>query len=306
LSRDLADAITAVMVALYGATAPTVSRGNLQMLHGAISDELIERAVGKLRSSDLLAVSFLDGVLRQTGPGLNAYAKGTYLALSLRREYIVPFSSPAIVHITVEGKIKPETGATGFYCAEVGNRLITAAHNIIGRKVLRVQDPEGKVIQASPIDVFPVVRGLDLAVVDTVAPAGVRSLKIEWDKEEIVELGAVYVAGFPKIPQQARAPRTWRSGELTSISMDYERRTSYLITNVTSEGFSGSPAINQRGLVIGVVAGQPDDRTSSDTSVRSARTGAEVVDAQQYDSQYSVLTPAWYIQDLLETGLPEN
>src|ERR1700693_2558309 len=251
LSRDLADAITAVMVALYGAAPPAVSREDLRMLHGTFSDELVERAVEKLRSSGLLVLSFLDGVLSRTGPGLNAYAKGTYLALSLGREYIVPFSSPAIVHIIVEGKSKTEAGATGFYCAEAENRLVTAAHNVLGRKVLRIEDPEGKVIHSSPMGVFPVVSGLDLAIVDTVAPLGVQSLMIEWDTEEIVELRAIYVAGFPQIPQQARVPRTWRSGELTSISMDYERRTSYLITNVTSEGFSGSPAINERGLVIG-------------------------------------------------------
>jgi hypothetical protein len=124
-------------------------------------------------------------------------------------------------------------------------------------------------------------------------------LKIEWDKEEIVALTDVYVAGFPQIPQQARAPRVWRSGELAAISMDYERRTSYLISNVTSEGFSGSPAINKRGLAIGVVAGQPDDRTSSDTAVRSGATDTDGIDPQQYDSQFSVLTPAWYIRELL-------
>jgi hypothetical protein len=290
------------MVALYGAAESSLSSQGLQMLPGTFSDELIERAVEKLRSSDLLVRSFLDGVLRQTGPGLNAYAKGTYLALTLGREYIVPFSNPAIVHLIVEGKTKPEAGAAGFYCAEAGNRIITAAHNIIGRKVLRVEDPEGGVIHSSPISVFPVVTGLDMAIVDAVAPAGVSSLRIEWDTEEIVELRVVYVAGFPQIPQQARVPRTWRSGEITSISMDYERRTSYLITNVTSEGFSGSPAINGRGLVIGVVAGQPDDRMSTDSAIRSADAGTPVVDAQRYDSQYSVLTPAWYVRDLLRTA----
>ncbi len=299
MTRDLADAITAVMSALYGAAAPALARQDLQMLHGTFSDELIERSIEKLRGSDLLLLSFLDGVLRRTGPGLNAYAKGTYLALSLGREYIVPFSAPAIVHIIVEGNTRPEAGATGFYCAEAGNRLITAAHNVMGRHVLRIEDSEGKVITSSPLKVLPMVSGLDLAIVDTIAPIGVPSLRIEWDADEIVELSAVYVAGFPQIPQQARVPRTWRSGELTSRSMDYERRTSYLITNITSEGFSGSPAINGRGFVIGVVAGQPDDRISTDDAARSGDTGAAVVDAQRYDSQYSVLTPAWYIRDLL-------
>lgn len=303
MSRNLADAVTAVMVALYGATAPSISRQDLQILYGTFSNELVERAVEKLRSSDLLVLSFLDGVLRRTGPGRNAYAKGTYLALSLGRTHVVSFSNPAIVHILVEGRTKPEAGATGFYCAEAGNRLITAAHNVIGRKVLRVEDSEGNVIHSSPIGVFSVVSGLDLAIVDAVAPIGVQSLRIEWDTEEIVELRAVYVAGFPQMPQQARVPRTWRSGELTSISMDYERRTSYLITNVTSEGFSGGPAINERGLVIGVVAGKPDNRLSSDAAIRSGESGATVVDAQHYDSQCSVLTPAWYIRDLLKAAL---
>ncbi len=299
MDHNLDDAIASIMELLYGGPSPEVSGAGILKLKAHFPDGLIEHAIEILRRSDLVVPSWSGGVLKRTGPGLKAYATGTFLALALGKDYIAQISAPAIVHIVVTGKMKPETGAAGFYCADAGNRLVTASHNVLGRSILRIEDANGALLHNPPVTIQAHIAGLDLAILDVSAPAGTPGLRIEWDREEAALLKPVYVVGFPQIPQQGLA-LVIRSSEIESISPGFGGRTTYLITDVTSGGFSGGPALNARGLVIGVVEGKPFSPTPTGSD-----TGApDLSDAQQYDAKCSVLTPARYLDYLLKKCSP--
>jgi S1-C subfamily serine protease len=299
LSLTLIDPIKAVMELLYGADA--VSSEKVYELQQRFGAENVNHAIEKLRKADLLALSLTGTALSRTGPGLKSFVRGTYLALSLGYQYIVQSSAPAIVHVIVEGSRAPEAASTGFYCREAGGRIVTAGHTVLRRRILRVESFEGQVLHAEPIEVLATADGLDLAILDPVPPEGTPVLSLDLEQDEIIELERLYVAGYPQVPRQ-NVSLTWCSGELRSKSSDFKRRSSYLISNVTSRGFSGGPAISERGCVIGVVAGEPDDPSSTAESdaAEEERSGADGFGA--YDSRYSVLTPAFYILEVLSPG----
>jgi Trypsin-like peptidase domain len=317
LSDDLANAITAVMQYLYSDPRRIGQREELLRLNQHIDPRVFDHAIEKAKRSDLL-LSFPDDKLGQTGPGLEAFFSETFLPTSLGRDHIVRYASPAVVHVIVSGKKKSETGAVGFYCSDASNRIVTAAHNIIGRNILRIEDAAGNVLHSSPIVSEPIKEGLDLAILNVTAPTAATKLRIEWDQNKITHLSPVYVFGFPQIPQHTIALVT-RSGELCSIIGDYSRRTSYLIPRITVEGFSGGPAVNDRGRVIGVIQGRPYDPISTNNEdaakpmgllaqawravvnkigAATARATSTESVIQKYDSEYSALTPAWYLAEL--------
>ena len=293
------------MQAVYGENRRAVSRGELPALLAAVESEALDLAIEKLRKADLLIASFLEGVVKQTGPGLRAFVSDTYLPLALGKDYIVLFSRTAIVHIIVTGTKKTETGGTGFFCADAERRLVTAAHNVRGREILRIEDQSGIVQCTQPIKIHSIIDGLDLAILDVIAPENMVCLKVERDMEEIVPLRPVYVAGFPQVPQQTRVPIMYNSAVFSGINQDYKNRSTYLISSGTSPGFSGGPALNDRGLVVGVVQGVPDAPSSAgveeENDLGVIANHAEVKDTQiqDYDTNYSVLTPALYVEELV-------
>ena len=174
---------------------------------------------------------------------------------------------------------------------------------MVDREILQIENEQG-VLYRSPIKIFKTIRDLDLAILDVIAPEGTSCLRIEWDKEKISQLSTVYVIGFPQVPQQSMVSMIFRTAQLEGISQDYARRTTYLISHVTSPGFSGGPAINERGRVIGIVQGVPMNPLSTDLferrNISEEQAQGEQIHLQEYDAGYSVLTPAWYIDELID------
>ncbi len=253
-----------------------------------------------LHASGLARVQFVQGVLDKTPRGLQAFISDTYLAEIFGLSYIVRRSKAAITHLIVEGRSKPETGATAFYCADVGGRLVTAAHNVKGRKILRIEDQSGKVHHSGSAEISQIIDDLDLAIIEVAAPPNLDCLSVEWDQEAIDSPMGLHVFGYPQIPQQSIPALICRTGELAGVGQDFYRRTSYIVSAVTTLGFSGGPAINAKGLVIGVVAGDPQNLESADSENRNnpAASNSETTNETTYDSEYSILTPAWYIRDI--------
>ena len=299
MNPELSNAITALMQLLYGQNRQGLSKDDLLALRSTSLGAWIEPAIEKLRQADLIAAGFLETSIKRTGPGLKAFLSNTYLALALGKNYVLGIAKSAIVHVVVSGKKDKPTGGTGFYCADVGNRLVTAAHNVEGREILKVDDGNEKVFHAPPINIQSIIKGLDLAILDVVAPEGTHCLDVEWDKDEILPLSPLYVVGFPQIPMQVVVPMTHRSTELAGSGLDQKRRETYLIQNVTSPGFSGGPAINLRGRVVGVVQGIPDAPSSTIPDENKQNAPAlDPSEIQKYDTDYSVLTPAFLLEEL--------
>lgn len=291
------------MQSLYGQNGHDLSKEDLLALQSQGLGIWIELAIETLRKADLLMASYLESSIKRTGPGLKAFLSDTYHALALGRDFVVRASRPAIVHVVVHGKKKKETGGTGFYCADVGGRLVTAAHNVLDREILRIESGDGKLLHSPPIGVYSLIKDLDLAILDVVTAEASSCLKVEWDKEEILPLMPLYVMGFPQVPQQAVAPITYKSTELAATGLDYNRRETYLIKSATSPGFSGGPAISPRGRVVGIVQGIPDDPESTTTTADTKEGGStsDTEEIQIYDTEYSVLTPAFFLEELEPT-----
>ncbi len=307
MSQELFDAITILMQSLYGPSGRDLLRDDLLALQSKHLSVWIEPAIEKLRKADLVVAGFLETSIKRTGIGLKAFLSETYLALALGKDFILRITRPSIVHIIVSGKKKKETGGTGFYCADVGNRLVTAAHNVLDREILKVENANGTILHSPPIAVHAFDEKLDLAILDTMAPQGTSCLKVEWDKDEILPLTPLYVVGFPQVPQQALAPITYKSTELAATGQDYGRRETYLIKSATSPGFSGGPAINHRGRVVGVVQGTPENPTDTAATEQDKDTMSKFdkEEVQSYDSDYSVLIPAFLLEEV-EPSLQER
>lgn len=293
------EAMNAVMSALYGSSLSEISFADLRGINVGFRFEEIDLAIEKLKRSDLLVVSVIDGVIRKTGPGVSSFVGRTYLAQGLGAQYIQQSSAAAIVHVIVEGTHSQPTGAAGFYCVEAAGRIVTAEHCVSGRNILRIEDASGRVLHAPPIRVLPMVDGLDLAILDVAASETRPVLSIELDQDEITELMPVYVAGFPQVPQQ-QVSLFWRSAELSAITENYSRRKSYLINKVTKGGFSGGPALSKNGRVVGMVSGSPFDAAATSGEDPGQDEITPESGRQLYDSEYSVLTPGWYIRELMK------
>ena len=200
----------------------------------------------------------------------------TPVALALR------FNGPATVHIIVTG-INGENAGSGFFCTSYPNWIVTAAHVVAAREILRINNLRGEVIALPPFEVVTPVNELDLALIRCGCPVGVRPIRIEWRRNAVVPMEPLIVLGYPSLPNLL--PGLDHIGaEVRQIARDFRDERDFLvISSVTLPGSSGGPVLTRRGRAVGIV---------EQDNIRE-QVGQNTIHA-------FTATPALYLQELRE------
>ncbi len=213
----------------------------------------VDYALHVLRQADLIRSTFQGDFVQITPDGRAAVDDNAVLALALGPEYIVESSSAATVHIIVRGENQEESGGSGFFCGDYPGWIVTAAHVIRGREILRIEDQNGTVISDGPRETLIARNGVDIGAARCPSPQNTTPLQIEWNQQFIRPMGTLVVLGYPPYPYHHPALHH-ATAELHSrpkrLGSDL---VSLIIASVTRPGFSGGPVLNERGRVIGIV-----------------------------------------------------
>lgn len=240
---------------LYGAS---LQRESIPMddLYNALPTEetfAVDSAVKKMEAQDLLSLELKGPRIRALGHGKACFEQNCIPEVVLGRDYISKKFSTAVVHIIVSGLNDEESGATGFFCADYPNQIVTAAHVLSGRTIQKIWSRFGEEIPLTGGAIRIGGNGLDLAALECRMPPEVEPIRVAWNLNA-VSLGAgLTVFGYPKIAWHF--PSLYQStAELHSIAEKYSPpRTSLIISSTTHPGCSGGPVLDLRGFVIGVV-----------------------------------------------------
>jgi hypothetical protein len=213
----------------------------------------IDYALHLLRQADLIRSTFQGDRVQITPDGRAAVDDNAVLALALGPDYIFESCSAGTVHIIVRGENREESGGSGFFCGDYPGWIVTAAHVISGREILRIEDQNGAVISDAPRETLIARNEVDIGAVRCPSPQNATALRIEWNQQFIRTMGALVVLGYPPYPGHHPALHH-ATAELHSkpkrLGSDL---VSLIIASVTRPGFSGGPVLNERGRVIGIV-----------------------------------------------------
>lgn len=194
----------------------------------------------------------LDGITAQpTIAGKTAFEDGSLTGVVLGLAYVADQLRDAVVHIIVESP-SGESGATGFFVAEYDGCIVTAAHAVRNRDVLRIEDRGGNIISRQPETVLFGPPELDIAVIRCPMPEGTAPLRIEWRPELIEPLDEVLILGYPPFPNHQPALFHARAS-IHATPLDYRGRKKLVISSITRPGCSGGPVISIGGFVVGIV-----------------------------------------------------
>ncbi len=170
-------------------------------------------------------------------------------------EYVAELYGAATVHITVTGA-NGENAGSGFFSAEYPGWIVTAAHVLLDRQILRIEDLRHEVIASPPFD-NPLLpengTNPDLALIRCACPDQITPIRIEWRRDLIRPMDRLLVLGYPAYPH-LRPDLAHISAELCQVGRDFRGdRESLVLSSATLPGSSGGPVLSRRGHAVGVV-----------------------------------------------------
>jgi S1-C subfamily serine protease len=258
-------AILEIAALLYRSnTHPSIKISELYDLASPRGIEEVDEIVSALAERKLLRLSLSREIAYLVLSGKVAYEDGSLLALIFGTRYIVDLYRGAVVHIIVSGS-EGESGATGFFSADFPNTIVTAAHVVQDRAVIRVEDCSRKTIRDAGFEVVAGPPSLDIALIRCQMPEDVKPIQIEWRPEMIQELDHVLILGYPPFPRHQ--PALFHAvAEVHAIAKDYGGgREKLIVSSITRPGCSGGPVISERGFAVGVIEQENMSQTGNQT-----------------------------------------
>jgi trypsin-like peptidase len=212
----------------------------------------IDEVLNLMHVHGLIRATFQHDAFQLNPAGVMAVNDGSVVELCLGLPYIVQRAGPATVHIIVRAA-EGETGGSGFFSADYSGWIVTAAHNLRGKQLVRIEDSDRKVIPHGEARILLGPVDLDLGLVKCEQPLGVIPIPIEWRPEVIRPPQELLILGYPPYPRHLAALHHSRA-ELHAVTRLFNgNRDSMIISSVTRPGFSGGPVLSDRGFAIGVV-----------------------------------------------------
>ncbi|SRX76435.1 S1 family peptidase [Aequorivita antarctica] len=139
---------------------------------------------------------------------------------------------------------------TGFLIKDFGkNIIVTNEHVIAKAKKLRLLDVDDKSFKFS---ILYENKYEDVAFLEIEVDLSKISEFVFSQEQEI--LSEIITIGYPSIPMSKAAYQVIHKGEINSHIENYSGNKLFLISAKTSSGNSGSPVINEKGQVLGMVA----------------------------------------------------
>lgn len=179
------------------------------------------------------------------------FDRGLILNLVCGWKYIIERYSKSVLKIEHINSNDDYSIGTGFYFA-VGNKktvkhlIITNKHVVEKAKLINVLTKENERIEYSDIKIDP-KRDLAFIVLNKNIDAPIFHLNTG-----IEILSEILTIGYPSIPMTKEAYQVYHKGELNSFVEDYYDNKLFLFSAKTSSGNSGSPIIDEYGMVIGI------------------------------------------------------
>lgn len=229
-----------------------LSEENETVSYGRTIDETFKALEEKnlIYSVDKMASNFTAKRFRLNGEIVaDFYRRDLIFNIIFGFEYIIEKYRNSVLKIEHITKEKDHHVGTGFIIRYNSNLLlITNKHVIEGNHKLNVYDYNDNIVKIDK----PYLHAIkDLAVIPI----------LEWDiknsilslNTEIKILDDIITIGFPSIPMTRFSYQVYHKGEINSFVKDYAGNHLFLISAKTSAGNSGSPVINEKGTVVGII-----------------------------------------------------
>jgi S1-C subfamily serine protease len=217
-----------------------------------ISRELLEEAVDALDRSGLLRRRS-EGRLSLNPAGKRAHEEGCVPELVFGDAFVIAKYSPAVLHVIVRTPLGDEAGGTGFVITDPVTGIATAKHVLSGNELLRVETRNRTQVCGPQARVVFGPDGVDLAVIRTEIPDGILPLSVELHDRGQVDLEPVIVLGYPPIAGHEPTLIPVNAQATGGVPIFGSARHSLVLQRMTTPGFSGSPVLDRRGMVIGIV-----------------------------------------------------
>ncbi|MBQ4822774.1 serine protease [Aquimarina sp. MMG016] len=137
---------------------------------------------------------------------------------------------------------------TGFLTSVYGRQLIITNNHVVSNfKKIRLFTKNDMELE---FKVSVLNEELDIAILELKTPISSDNLNFN---EVPNLLSDIITIGYPSIPMAKEAYQVCHRGEINSHIEDYRGNNLFLISAKTSTGNSGSPIIDERGLVLGIL-----------------------------------------------------
>ncbi|WP_312920848.1 S1 family peptidase [Empedobacter brevis] len=170
-------------------------------------------------------------------------------------EYIIKKYSNSIFKIeNIDRNGDPSLGTGFYYFQDNKHTIVTNKHVIEQAEKISVYKKDDSKIDYHEIKIDD---SLDLAFL-TFTP-DIDSLDFDFDYNLEI-LSEIITIGYPSIPMTKFAYQACHKGEINSFVENYEDENRFLISAKTSSGNSGSPIINNYGMVVGIITEELFDK----------------------------------------------
>lgn len=215
---------------------------------------IIRRALIELRSKHLIEPYCQDA--NQATEWLDITALGSDLVQTdSHREYlhgmkyVVKRWRPSV--FMIYPKNNSENIGTGFLIDPA--RIATAQHIPDQLIDFEIATEDGIVLPPHRRVLVLPDKGIDVAVIELSQPlSGIKPMRLT---EDVGVLDDLVVMGYPAVAMTDGAYLLANKGEITAIVNRYDKNAAdLLISSLLRGGYSGGPAVNHRGNVVGVMA----------------------------------------------------
>jgi len=260
------DQINEVAAFLFG--RPTrESTLTLEEVYASLTDlktENLDDLLRRFEHKGLIRIGLKDPIITLTPTGKEALVMECIPELVLGNRFIMEKYQDSVVHLIVLKSNGTETGGTGFFVSPY-RLLITAAHVVRDRKIVRVENRHLQVVCGQPEVLWISEEPLDLAVLR--CPSAPLTMPFRYNRQiEATELDKVLIFGYPPYAGH-QVSLHFAPGEILSTPRQFiGDKKSLIISNAVAPGCSGGPVVNQHGLVVGVVSQENKCETEEQTT----------------------------------------
>lgn len=198
--------INAIMQSVYGqgiAGEPARLRVPVSTVLESIENAAVgevEVAIQKLDVNGLVHLTLARDAIEPTPFGKIAFDEDCSAEVCLGTQHIQNKYRDAVVHVLVRNSDGDPGGATGFFCRDFPDWVVTAKHVLDEHELVAINSRTGEQI----LDANPKVRVImsstsDLALVQCLMPANIVPPRIAWNPQEVKDLDPVLVLGFPPL-----------------------------------------------------------------------------------------------------------
>jgi len=237
---------------LYGQPAGQLIRlAQIYAVLPGLDEGEIGEALHRMRDQHLIESTFQNDAVRLVQDGRDAWNDGSIVQQTMGMQYVGTRYGNAAVHIVVTSN-NGESGGSGFFSADYPGWIVTAAHVLRERDLVRILNRHGDILAVPPLQTL-LHADTDLALLRCNCPGGVNPIRVEWRHDAIQPMERLLVLGYPAIPN-LRPDLDHITAELRQVTRDFRgERESLVISSVTLPGSSGGPVLSRRGRAIGIV-----------------------------------------------------